>query len=78
MGVTRLLQSDSLCRRIASAALNWVTAHHDWETQLDALERVVLGEHNEQRTMAGTSMASPVVNGASITSTLAEISLNEA
>lgn len=78
MGVTRLLQSDSLCRRIASAALNWVTAHHDWETQLDALERVVLGEHNEQRAMAGTSMASPVVNGASITSTLAEISLNEA
>lgn len=43
MAVTRLLQSDGLCRRIAANAYDWLTAHHDWERTLDVFERVVLG-----------------------------------
>lgn len=46
MGVNRLLQSDTLCRRIAAAAYEWVVANHDWEASLDAFEKLVHGTPN--------------------------------
>ncbi|MCB9858115.1 MAG: TIGR03087 family PEP-CTERM/XrtA system glycosyltransferase [Phycisphaerales bacterium] len=41
--VARILQNDDLCRRLASEALEWVAANHDWDAELDIFERVVLG-----------------------------------
>ncbi|HPF39426.1 MAG TPA: TIGR03087 family PEP-CTERM/XrtA system glycosyltransferase [Phycisphaerae bacterium] len=42
--VTQLLRDDGMCRRIADHAYRWVGAHHDWDTELDQFERIVLGD----------------------------------